>query len=212
MPEPQTTTLPQNTHRQPTPIPTQLAPTDNPPNPSPHCHTTPTTALTTKLIMLKSQNQVPSIPAPTTAPTTALSLHTPYPTTLPSTNANHPRQYIGTTAFRYEQIRRISAPRQNYSQDGFLNRHLRGFWKLESAKLLTRRRVEPYPCAIHQHHRHRKRCVPSLSGVALRRQSTRQRLPTLVRDCLQAIQQRAQSWHKLINKGFGGKAKEQVAV
>jgi hypothetical protein len=102
-----------------------------------------------------------------------------------------PRQYTNTTAFRCERMRRISAP---------------------PTKLCIKRRVEPYSCAIHQHHRRRKRRVGDLLGDALRCQPTQQRVPAFVRNGLQAVQQGAQSGHRLVRQSFWGEAKEQLAI
>jgi hypothetical protein len=128
---------------------------------------------------------------PTTPPTTAPRPHTPDPTTPQSPNADPPRQYTNTTAFRCERMRRISAP---------------------PTKLCIKRRVEPYSCAIHQHHRRRKRRVGDLLGDALRCQPTQQRVPAFVRNGLQAVQQGAQSGHRLVRQSFWGEAKEQLAI
>jgi hypothetical protein len=49
-------------------------------------------------------------------------------------------------------------------------------------------------------------------GDALRCQPTQQRVPTLVGEGLQAVQQRAQSRHRLVRQSFWGAAKEQLAI
>jgi len=49
-------------------------------------------------------------------------------------------------------------------------------------------------------------------GDALRCQPTQQRVPTLVGEGLQAVQQRAQSRHRLVRQSFWGEAKEQLAI
>ncbi len=51
-----------------------------------------------------------------------------------------------------------------------------------------------------------------LFGNALRRQPTQQRVPAFDREGLQAVQQGAQSGHRLVRQGFWGEAEEQVAI